>query len=281
MNSRLKLTLQMVFYLISGSVVGTFVAGLIYTRFEFYYIFVSLVIAFFCVFCLFVNLLPKISALRCKCIPIEDNFLREKAYELFKNAGISAKNISLEKCEGGRDNVTIIQLKRIRFFGKTSTEMYTQDEKLAAIGHEIGHLYKKNGLILLLAIIAPIIAAFIISYPIFLVLNLLKEYFALSITANATLLLYVIIIGFVTYPLVAIGNFCLWQSEYHADSKAVELLGDSKPLISSLQKISTTRQRHYRFRPILMFFFNTHPTTDKRIKRLEKLKLSAHFSVGF
>ncbi|TKJ26706.1 MAG: hypothetical protein CEE41_01740 [Hadesarchaea archaeon B3_Hades] len=285
MDMKRKLTLLMGFYLIGGSAIGTFVAYLLkYTRFEFYYIFVSLVIASFCVLCLFVNLPYKISAFRSKCVPIEDNFLREKVYDVFKKAGISAKNISLEKCEGELDDVVIkrLQHEHICFFGKTATEMYTQDEKLAAIGHEIGHRYRKDGLILLLVIIAPIIAAFMISYPIFLVLNLLKEYFTLSITANSTLLLYVVIIGFATYPLVAIGNFFLWQSEYYADSKAVELIGDPQPLISFLQKLSVSRQKYIEakkgrkyvgtHKPIFQFFFNTHPTINKRIKRLEKLR---------
>jgi Zn-dependent protease with chaperone function len=211
--------------------------------------------------------------------------LREKAHELFKKAGISAENISLEKCEGELDDVAIVKRLRhdhICFFGKTATEMYTQDEKLAAIGHEIGHRYRKEYLILSLSPIALIIGALTISYPIFLVFNLLKDYFALSITDNTTLLLYVVIIGFATYPLVAIGNFCLWQSEYHADRKAVELMGDPQPFISFLQKLSTSRQiyieakkgREYvrASKPIFQFFFNTHPTINKRTKRVEKLR---------
>lgn len=158
--------------------------------------------------------------------------------------------------------------KRITLFDTLINDLETE-EIVAVLAHEVGH-YKKKHIIfnLITSIILTGFTLFILS--LFINTPLFSE--ALGV-ATPSFHIGLIAFGILYSPISEITglfmNYVSRRFEYQADNFAKNTFA-SKPLITSLKKLSKNSLSNLTPHPAYVFMHYSHPTLFERVKNLEK-----------
>ena len=157
--------------------------------------------------------------------------------------------------------------KRIALYD-TLINNHTVPELLAVLAHEVGHFKKHhmlqhfvfgefNLLVLFLG------ASFCISRP-----ELFQAFGVTTPSYYVGLMLYLIVVRPVAELLGVFINFWSRQHEFEADRFAAEALGDPKPLIQALKRLSKDSLSNLTPHPLLVGLHFTHPPVLARVLAL-------------
>jgi STE24 endopeptidase len=157
--------------------------------------------------------------------------------------------------------------KRIALYD-TLINNHTVPELLAVLAHEVGHFKKHhmlqhfvfgefNLLVLFLG------ASFCISRP-----ELFQAFGVTTPSYYVGLMLYLIVVRPVAELLGIFINFWSRQHEFEADRFAAEALGDPKPLIQALKRLSKDSLSNLTPHPLLVGLHFTHPPVLARVLAL-------------
>ena len=158
--------------------------------------------------------------------------------------------------------------KRITIYDTLINDL-TNDEIVAVLAHEVGH-YKKKHLIfnLIVSIIITGITLFLLS----LFINTPIFSLALGVTIPS-FHIGLISFGILYSPISEITGMCMnymyRKFEYQADNYAKKTFS-SKPLISSLKKLSKNSLSNLTPHHLYVFIHYSHPTLINRIKNLKQ-----------
>lgn len=152
----------------------------------------------------------------------------------------------------------------------------TREELKAVVAHELSHIRHGDIRLTLMVGVLSNIMLLVVNYAVYLFLGNSRE-------KGANLARTILLILQFVLPLITLvlQMFLSRSREYMADSGAAYLMGDSKPMIKALQKISgnyaqsdfsqsdknPTRSALYIFS--VNELFSTHPSVENRIKALE------------
>ena len=95
----------------------------------------------------------------------------------------------------------------------------------------------------------------------------------LADVANFPLLLAVsMILSFLVLPLV---NAFSRYNERQADDFALRMIPDVGPFVSGMNKLAAQNLAERQPHPAIEFFFHSHPSIEKRIRRAERFRNAA------
>jgi STE24 endopeptidase len=221
-------------------------------------------------------LYPKIIApLFNKFRPIENQVLAEKIQELVIREGLKVEGI-FQMDAGKRSRHTNAyfsgfgKTKRIVLFD-TLLASHTEDEIIAVLAHEIGHL--KNGHIRKQFIGIGLIS-FVLFFLISRLLNWEVMYYSLGFNKNPVYVgLFLISILWSPFGILINPFFLniLRKFEREADEYAHALLKTSAPLIRALKKMAVDNLSNINPHPLYVIFHYSHPAIMDRIAYLECL----------
>ncbi|MFC1867237.1 M48 family metallopeptidase [Thermodesulfobacteriota bacterium] len=233
-------------------------------------------IIFFCFQILMSILYPTVIApLFNKFIPVENNGLDLAIRELSNREGLKVKGIfQMDAARRSRHTNAYFsglgKSKRIVLYD-TLLESHKDDEVLAVLAHEIGHL--KKGHIkkqLFITSVASFILFFLASRMITWEFMYVSFGFS-SIPMYVGLFLIAVIwepVGFFLSPLaMAVSR----RFEREADHYAYRVLRTGRPLISALKKLALDNLSNLRPHPVYVRFNYSHPPLLERIEILEKM----------
>jgi STE24 endopeptidase len=227
------------------------------------------------VFSLFMNLFyaKLIVPLFNKQTPLENGELKTAIEKYASNVGFRLNNIFI--IDGSKRSTKANAYfsgfgsqKRITLFDTLINDLET-DEIVAVLAHEVGH-YKRKHILFNLAssILLTGFTLFILS--LFINDSLFSE--ALGIE-TPSFHIGLIAFGILYSPISEITgifmNYISRQFEYQADNFAKETFA-SKPLITSLKKLSRNSLSNLTPHPAYVFMHYSHPTLLERIKNLGK-----------
>ena len=157
--------------------------------------------------------------------------------------------------------------KRITLFDTLINDLET-DEIVAVLAHEVGH-YKRKHILFNLASSILLTGFTLFMLSLFINDSIFSE--ALGI-ATPSFHIGLIAFGILYSPISEITglfmNYISRQFEYQADNFAKETFA-SKPLITSLKKLSRNSLSNLTPHPAYVFMHYSHPTLLERIKNLE------------
>lgn len=163
--------------------------------------------------------------------------------------------------------------KRIVLFD-TLLEKLEGSEILAVLAHEIGHSKKKH---IVKALVYALVLLFIAFYILSLLINYKDFYLAFGISipsSYALLVLFNIAFEPIMFFVSPISSIFSRKNEYEADEFAVHAVGEAKPLIDSLKKLSKASLSNLTPHPMYSFFHYSHPTLVERIDAMKKIKVN-------
>lgn len=163
--------------------------------------------------------------------------------------------------------------KRIVLFD-TLIEKLESKEILAVLAHEIGHSKKKH---ILKALVYSLALLFLAFYILSLLINYEDFYLAFGISipsSYALLVLFNIAFEPIMFFISPLSSIFSRKNEYEADEFAVKAIGETKPLIDSLKKLSKSSLSNLTPHPMYSFFHYSHPTLAERITAMKKIKVS-------
>lgn len=222
-------------------------------------------------------LYPKIIApLFNKFTPIENQALAEKIKELAIREGLKVEGI-FQMDAGKRSRHTNAyfsgfgKTKRIVLFD-TLLASHTDDEMIAVLAHEIGHLKKRH-------IPKQFIGIGLISFVLlFIVAHMLDwvvmyESFGFHSTP-AYIGLFLISILWSPFGVIITPFFLMISRKFEkeADQYAYALLKTSAPLIKALKKMVVDNLSNLNPHPLYVLFHYSHPAIPDRIAYLERLE---------
>jgi len=210
-----------------------------------------------------------------KFTAIENQELVKKIEELSEREGLSIKGI-FQMDEGRRSRHTnayftgLGKVKRIVLYD-TLLAAHNEDEILAILAHEIGHLKKdhiKKQLIIMS--IASIVMLYLASKMI--TWEIMYSGFGFSLMpVYVGLFLITVLWEPVTFFLSPIAMAISRRFEHDADRYASRLLTSTQPFIDALKKLARDNLSNLRPHPIYVRFNYSHPPLLERIKKLEDL----------
>jgi STE24 endopeptidase len=210
-----------------------------------------------------------------KFTAIENHELVKKIEELSEREGLSIKGI-FQMDEGRRSRHTnayftgLGKVKRIVLYD-TLLAAHNEDEILAILAHEIGHLKKdhiKKQLIIMS--IASIVMLYLASKMI--TWEIMYSGFGFSLMpVYVGLFLITVLWEPVTFFLSPIAMAISRRFEHDADRYASRLLTSTQPFIDALKKLARDNLSNLRPHPIYVRFNYSHPPLLERIKKLEDL----------
>ncbi len=211
-----------------------------------------------------------------KFIPIQDKELENAIREIAGREGLNVKGIyQMDAARRSRHTNAYFsglgKTKRIVLYD-TLLEAHSNDEILAVLAHEIGHL--KKGHIkkqFIMVSVASFVLFFVASKMI--TWNMLYEGFGFSsMPLYAGLFLAAVIwepVGFFISPLaMAVSR----RYERESDRYAFKIMKGSAALVSALKKMTSDNLSNLFPSPIYVLFNYSHPPITERIKRLEKMQ---------
>ncbi len=210
-----------------------------------------------------------------KFTPIKDNELDNSISRLAHREGINVKGIfKMDAAKRSRHTNAYFsglgKSKRIVLYD-TLLESHTNEEILAVLAHEIGHL--KKGHIrkhLIINCIASLIFFFLASRMVSW--DYLYQSFGFSSTPfYAGLFLIAIVWQPVGYLLSPFSMAISRKFEVEADSHVYSAIKTTKPLISALKKMALDNLSNLHPHPLYVKFNYSHPPLLERIKTLEKI----------
>ncbi len=161
--------------------------------------------------------------------------------------------------------------KRIALYD-TLINTHTVPELLAVLAHEVGH-YKKHHILhhfvfgqfnLLLLFLG---ASLCISRQ-----ELFTAFGVTNQSYYVGLVLYLILIQPFSALFGVLGNYLSRRDEFEADRFAAEAVGDPKPLITALKRLSKESLSNLTPHPLLVSLHFTHPPVLERVLALRKLE---------
>jgi len=203
--------------------------------------------------------------------PIENEDLKKKLGNLCDKAGISfdgifSFNLSKNTKKGNAGFTGFGKNKRI-IISDTILDNFNIDEIGAIFAHEIGHYKLKH---IWKGIIAGGIITFAGLYIVNKLLLLSLDYFNFTgvddIAAFPIIVLYLVLFSILLLPL---NNALSRKHEKDADKFSVELIENSEPFISSMNKLVGQNLADPEPNPVIEFIFYSHPSVNRRIELIK------------
>jgi len=210
-----------------------------------------------------------------KFTAIENHDLAKKIEELSEREGLAVKGI-FQMDEGRRSRHTnayftgLGKVKRIVLYD-TLLEAHNEDEILAILAHEIGHL-KKNHIKKQLVIIGT--ASIVIFYFASKMITWETMYSAFGFSVMPVyvgLFLITVLWEPFEFFLSPVAMAISRRFEHDADRYASRLMTSTKPFIEALKKLARDNLSNLRPHPIYVKFNYSHPPLLERISKLEDL----------
>jgi STE24 endopeptidase len=207
-----------------------------------------------------------------KVIPLENENLKTKIYNLASQAGLKVENIysfnmSKNTKKANAAFTGLGKTKRI-LLGDTLLNSYTEDEIETVIAHELGH-YKKKHIIKNLLI--GTFTSFFTLYVIAALYNWSLPWFRFTqisqIAALPILTLWGMIVGMLLTPIT---NMISRRFEYEADEYAVVSTSNVSSFTAVLEKLTEQNLGDKDPHPFVEWFFYSHPSIKKRISAIQE-----------
>lgn len=204
--------------------------------------------------------------------PLQVDGLEDRIREMMGKAGLAvSKVLQVDASKrSGHSNAYFTgfgRQKRVVLFD-TLLEQLSNEEILAVLAHELGHMKKRHILkrMLLMAATALFycwLAHALISWPGLPQLIGLEE---ASFFARLVILFFVA--GILTFPLTPLFSLLSRRDEYEADRFACELHGNSTDLASALVQMSRENLSNLHPHPLYARFYYSHPPVVERVRTL-------------
>lgn len=212
--------------------------------------------------------------------PMEDGELKDKINKLQEGSKKKVKQIHVynESKKTTTKNAFLLKLFWHREFGIADNFMNenAEDELLAVLSHEIGHLKHKkdirNFISYAITAVFIVVAVWLVANPsaILIINTWIRESFNVT---GANYYLYIMIYGdFITPVMFIIGIFSAYKSkweEYEADREAVKN-GYGEDLIRTFKTLSSDELVNVNPHPFIEFTEYDHPGMYRRIKAIKE-----------
>lgn len=218
--------------------------------------------------------------------PLEEGELRDKINSLQADSKKKVKHINVynESKKTTTKNAFLLKLFWHREFGIADNFMNenAQEELLAVLSHEIGHLKHKKNILNYINYAVGIIAALgvvtLIAYPgICLWINAwIRESF--NISSNNYYVLFIVfsdILGPLFYLFQLFGSYRSKWEEYEADREAVKN-GYGEALIKTFKSLSSDELVNVYPHPFIEFAEYSHPGMYQRIKAIHEAEIQGN-----
>ncbi|MDP6180609.1 MAG: M48 family metallopeptidase, partial [Desulfatiglandales bacterium] len=210
-----------------------------------------------------------------KFTPLDNSDLSEKIGLLAEKEGFTIKGVfKMDAAKRSRHTNAYFsglgKIKRIVLFD-TLMESLEENEILAVLSHEIGHL-KKNHIKKQLVMVGAVSLVLFYLASEMIVWEMMYKGFGFSLMpAYAGLLLVAVLwepVGFFLSPIaMAVSR----RFEREADCHVFMALRTTEPLRSALKKMARDNLSNLRPHPLYAWFNYSHPSLLERVKRLEKM----------
>jgi STE24 endopeptidase len=207
--------------------------------------------------------------------PLDQGDLRMKIEHLAKNEGLTLKGIfQMDAAKRSRHTNAYLsglgKSKRIVLFD-TLIEAHEDDEILAVLAHEMGHLkrnhIKKQLVIMGLSSVALFyLASLMVTWQ-----TMYQSFGFYSMQAYVGLFLVVVLwepVGFFLSPVAMVVSR---RFEREADRHAFEVMKVAEPFILALKKMARDNLSNLRPHPLYVWFNYSHPPLLERIKTLQNM----------
>lgn len=203
-----------------------------------------------------------------KFTPLDNKKLESGIVEMTQKSGIKIDSILVADASRRTSRVNayftgIGATKRIVIYDNLLANN-TDDEVLAVIAHEIGHVKYKHITISIIIGSAAIAA---------LLLLLKFIHSSLNIGNGPRLIILIFILfSLISYLAIPVQNFVSRQFEKQADKTAIELTENTSAIISIFANIAKSNLSNVDPGPLLKYTIYSHPPIIERIKRAEEAK---------
>ena len=206
-----------------------------------------------------------------KIIPIENEELKLRINKLAENAGIKVENVysfnmSKNTKKANAAFTGLGKSKRI-ILGDTLLNNFSLDEIESVIAHELGHYKKKH---ILKNIIIGTVSSFLTLFLIALLYDNTLGFFGFNdrtvIAAFPLISIWAMLIGLVQSPL---SNILSRKFEYEADNYSILVTKNPKVFADALNKLNKQNLGDENPHPFVEWYFYSHPSVPKRIKKME------------
>ena len=213
-----------------------------------------------------------------KFTPLEDSELKDSIKRLTKEEGLNVGGIyQMDATRRTRHTNAYFsglgRAKRIVLFDSL-IQSHSQDEILAILAHEVGHL-KKNHIKKQLIIIAFVSLLLFFMASKLLTWNVIYESFGFS---NMPCYVGLFLVGILWEPvnffISPIGMAISRRFEREADFYSLGIVKTAKPLTTALKKMAKENLSNLRPHPIYVCFNYSHPPLLQRIEYLEAHEIS-------
>jgi len=208
--------------------------------------------------------------------PLQVEGLEEQIRSMLAQAGLSLKKVLQVDASkrSGHSNAYFTGLgrqKRVVLFD-TLLQQLSQDEILAVLAHELGHMKKRHitKRLLMMAVVAFFycwLAHALIAWPGLPQLVGLQQ---ASFYARLVILFFVS--GILTFPLTPLFSALSRKDEYEADRFAAGLHGNAEDLATALLQMSKENLSNLHPHPLYARFYYSHPPLVERIAHLRQLR---------
>lgn len=207
-----------------------------------------------------------------KFTPLPEGGLRERLFKLAGRTNFHAQSIQvMDGSKRSRHSNAFFtgfgHFRKIVLFD-TLIQQLDEPELEAVLAHEIGH-YKKKHVVKLMA---------------WLALSSLVGFYAVSVVARQewfyrafgfepgniapALLLSALLAGTATFWLSPVLHWLSRRFEYEADAFAATVMGEARPLVGALRKLSEKNLSNLTPHPVYSAFYYSHPTLLERERAL-------------
>lgn len=213
-----------------------------------------------------------------KFTPLEDSELKDSIKRLAEKEGLNVGGIyQMDATRRTRHTNAYFsglgRAKRIVLFDSL-IQSHSQDEILAILAHEVGHL-KKNHIKKQLFIIAFVSLLLFFMASKLLAWNVIYESFGFS---NMPCYVGLFLVGILWEPvnffISPIGMAISRRFEREADFYSLGIVKTAKPLTTALKKMAKENLSNLRPHPIYVCFNYSHPPLLQRIEYLEAREIS-------
>ncbi len=210
-----------------------------------------------------------------KFIPLEQDELSEKIAHLVENEGFTLKGVfQMDAAKRSRHTNAYLsglgKSKRIVLFD-TLMKAHEDDEILAVLAHEMGHLKRNHVKKELFITGLSSVVLFYLASQMMTWQSLYQSFGFSSMPAYAGLFLVIVVwepVGFFLSPIaMAISR----RFEREADHYAFKVMKVAEPLILALKKMARDNLSNLRPHPLYVWFNYSHPPLLERIKSLQSM----------
>jgi len=210
-----------------------------------------------------------------KFTPLEQDELSEKIAHLVENEGFTLKGVfQMDAAKRSRHTNAYIsglgKSKRMVLFD-TLMEAHEDDEILAVLAHEMGHLKKHHIKKQLFIMGLSSVVLFYLASQMMTWQSIYQSFGFSSMPAYAGLFLVMVLwepLGFFLSPVaMAISR----RFEREADRYAFKVMKVAEPLILALKKMARDNLSNLRPHPLYVWFNYSHPPLLERIKSLQSM----------